>query len=431
MRRLIQKYIQTPQRFLAFAFLFLLPFHTILILNEQFVHGYKWEYGTTGYYGIEILGWIYIGSVLVQLMRRIRPTRIEFHWTKYGLFVVWLLIFLLYSFASSLWAIDSSIALQQSTRFMLGVLVFLSLPMVLRREEIVTALAIGSILPVSIGIYQFISQTLPGSVLLGISGRDVIAPGVSVVQFGDERWLRAYGTFAHPNIFGGYLLLTLIVLVLIKKKISTYWYVLISLLAVTLVFTMSRSAWVSFGVCMLLQLLYTKTLTKATLVAIASMGIAAVLVYPVTLTRVTGTSAHEYWSFEERSAIQDMSLDMIEEHLLLGTGAGNMTRALIERDDTKFGYAYQPVHNVFLLLFVEYGLAGILLIGILLYTGVRMFWAHTDAIYVLIFLPILWFDHYMLTSLHGMFLLGIGLSMLVLSESKSSHRYQKIRVDEV
>jgi hypothetical protein len=428
--------IKTAQRVFAFLFLLVFPIHIVFIYSEQYINGYKWQYGTLAYYGIELLGWLFVLSLLPLLITHVRQTKFRVSTDRMLLGSV--LLLLVYSFVSPLWAIDSNLAQQQTTLVILMCLLVLLLPSVLSRREIVGALTFGAILPLGIGLYQFFAQDLFASVWLGMSGPDVADGGVSVIQFGDERWLRAYGTFAHPNIFGGYLVILAMVILLRLQEKTREWvqagYLGILLLIGTmLVFTMSRSAWLALATGVVVFLFYIlRWLSLGARLGVQKglvvLGIGIIfgtsIAWPLVSSRIFGSSAHEYTSVHERMALQDMARDLFLQYPTLGVGPGNITAALIAYDDTKAGYAYQPVHSVPLLLLVEYGIIGIVLLCLIGYIGVRFVMKlpqiQSRAVLLLPLVPMLLLDHYLWTSVHGLGIGAVYLAILLSSTAESS-----------
>jgi len=55
------------------------------------------------------------------------------------------------------------------------------------------------------------------------------------------------------------------------------------------------------------------------------------------------------------------SLKMIKDHLLFGVGAGNFLVRLPEYQQNSGVFWLQPVHNIIILMTVEYGLVGFLM----------------------------------------------------------------------
>ena len=143
-----------------------------------------------------------------------------------------------------------------------------------------------------IAIYQFIfQQSLFNSPILAkITGEAVISPqipGIAKIVMDGEKIIRAYGTFPHSNVLGGFLVLSIIISIYLllehkyiilsrckssyiqfyntkfKKSqaqtaISLIWVIVIFAQITALLFTFSRSAWAGFviSLAVLLSLLY-------------------------------------------------------------------------------------------------------------------------------------------------------------------------------
>ena len=234
-----------------------------------------------------------------------------------------------------------------------------------------------------LGIYQFLEQRAPACKYLGLAAHDSNSLGVSVIEAASGRWLRAYGGLDHPNIFGGVLALSLIVagyLLARKKMIRSkreaieslllFIFYFVSLFA--LFFTFSRSAWLALGVG-LTVLLFGLILKKDRWVLgrfIALIFFSAVMVlivaYPyrdLLQVRIYGGTRLEEKSVTEREGYIGQAESLIGRNWIfgVGVGAGNYTMAIKDLDLVKKEYwAYQPVHNVFLLLWAETGIFSVL-----------------------------------------------------------------------
>jgi len=68
-----------------------------------------------------------------------------------------------------------------------------------------------------IGILQFITQRSIGLFWLGESHISQIMPGVAKIIFNGHTLIRSYGLFPHPNIFAGFLLLSLLLCMIYKN----------------------------------------------------------------------------------------------------------------------------------------------------------------------------------------------------------------------
>ena len=131
----------------------------------------KWEYGTLGWYATEILLWCAVILFVVWFWQRSRMVMSRaFRLTPDRIFVAACLAWLLYVLASTLWSVDAALALQAATRLLAAALFFFMIvlgPLSVRR---MAALFIASALGQAVfGIYQFLSQSVATSPLLGLA----------------------------------------------------------------------------------------------------------------------------------------------------------------------------------------------------------------------------------------------------------------------
>ncbi len=291
----------------------------------------------------------------------------------------------------------------------------------------------GAVAQSVLGIYQFMTQSTFSFKWLGLVSHPLLETGTSVIQSPEVgRWLRAYGAFPHPNIFGGYLIVGLICTALVflffeKKKhtliVTACW--ILQLMA--LFFTFSRSAWLSalillfvlfvFGVCVQKKYGLLNFKKKSFLLIIISLILIPGMIYvyfPLIQTRAQVQSFHEVRSVEERKSALEQGLGIFFQHPFFGVGSGNYTVALKEGNPQAPGHAIQPVHNVFLLFLCELGI-----VGLLIFFSHIPFYLHKikgKRLFVLgmvcVFAPILLLDHYIYSLPIGMFffafLLGIA-----------------------
>jgi hypothetical protein len=130
-----------------------------------------------------------------------------------------------------------------------------------------------------IAIYQFIYQCplFKSPILHRLTGESTVypqLPGIAKIVINNEKLIRSYGTFPHPNILGGFLILTMILTIYLflkhKRDIlssinikfnlfynindiksqgyisSVFWIILIFTQITALFFTFSRTAWFGF-----------------------------------------------------------------------------------------------------------------------------------------------------------------------------------------
>ncbi|MBP7822548.1 MAG: hypothetical protein KA034_01910, partial [Candidatus Moranbacteria bacterium] len=189
--------------YLFYLFLFLLPIQTVYFLCEPFIGGVKWEYGVIGVYAIDILLVVILGLALLRWLRSIKYQVLGI---KYGRLELILLALLLWVGLSIFWAPDQMLALYFFVKLLLGGGLFLMVRgMEIDVKKVVFVLLAAGVIQSGIGVAQFLYQESPASSILGISSHQAWQVGSSVLKIDSGRFLRAYGTFPHPNILGGFL----------------------------------------------------------------------------------------------------------------------------------------------------------------------------------------------------------------------------------
>lgn len=305
-------------------------------------------------------------------------------------------------------------------------------------KRFVFAFATGLIVPIFLGAYQFMIGFSPASTVFGIAERLAQRSGDSVILFQGERILRGYGSFSHPNIFGGYLSIALLLLVgywrawsVGQKKVAA---VLIFILSIGLVLTFSKSAMLGLLVGLSCGLLVQTRVGAngwrkwgSTFTAVmAAASISAFFLIP----RFSQNSL-EIHSMNER-LVQWETLPQLlawfsPAQWIFGTGGGVYPFLWQSFDATLEWWLYQPIHNVFALVFAEMGLLGFAAFLWFVYViDQKNFSAlpRTDAVAALMagasLFTIALFDHYLWT-----FWSGLSLGALVLGLTWVSGSVQK------
>lgn len=416
---LIEKTIQ----YLSYLFLFFLPWQTILIFEERFVGDVKWEYGTIGMYGTEMLGWVVVLFFMVWYVLQVRGSGFrgkDFRWSRDRLFVLSLLLFTGYSLLVTGYSLDSQLAWQHAQRILLGSLLFLMFYIgPVKPRHALWAFVLGSV-PVSVlGMWQFFVQSTFASTLLGLSTYAIHEPGASIIASESiGRWLRAYGSFSHPNVFGGYLAFAILSSLLLYRSSVRWGRVLLSAIValqlVALFFTFSRSAWLAVGMVTLLYCyIVVKEKTFRHLLPAVSVLLAFCIFsftfFSLVQTRLSAASVNEVTSITERADGYQQAVNVFIKRPLVGFGGGIYTYALMHQYPDYPGWWYQPVHNAGVLFAVEYGLIGVLLA---LFVVVSFFrYQMIDNRHILLFaicyLPLVLLDHYLWSSYVGLMFLFV------------------------
>ncbi len=420
--------------FLLKTFLFLLPWQTIYIYRPAFMSGVKWEYGTLGFYGTEILLWVIVVLFMVWYWRqfKLKTKNLKLKITKDRVFVFSLLLFIIYHLSSIIWSADKSLALQQSIRVMEAVLLFLVIYIgPFEKQKLAKWFVVGSIIPALLGIGQFLLQMTFANKWLGIAAHELSAAGTSIVASDNVgRWLRAYGSFSHPNVFGGYLTFSILFILLLSYKKFNFFLITSYCLLVTAIFySFSRSAWLAlfvaigyfifyfywrgekklafylFSLSLLLLIVFTSLFSFLIKVRLPDVKVLPTSNWEITSARERVQGYHEAWA-------------LFKLHPVLGVGAGNYTYGLYELNPNRLGWEYQPVHNVLVLFVAEEGIVGLILfvfviISFIIYhlsdtryqiTNNRLSFYLLSAICYLI---IAFSDHYLYSSYVGLMLTAI------------------------
>lgn len=302
-------------------------------------------------------------------------------------------------------------------------------------------LFVGVILESVLGIGQFLLQSSFVSSWLGMSGHEAWQAGTSVLKNETGRWLRAYGTFPHPNMLGGYVGAVLMMVVgsgLWHSEKSRLWWLggsLVMLLGLLLTF--SRAAWlgVALGGLWFLnscvrwfhfqqqpsvrqdgsadtRISGVWTIGMFVLAMLVFMGVLYETVFP----RFSGSVINEEHSVAERVQSLWDARDVLESgNMWLGTGAGNMTTAMQVLEPERPIWSVQPTHNVWVLVWAELGLAGVMLFTAFLASVVwQVLRGRTRLVWVgvcLSLLPSLLVDHWLWSSHFGLIFLFLILGL--------------------
>ncbi|NCN07900.1 radical SAM protein [Candidatus Falkowbacteria bacterium] len=408
--------------FLIYLFIFLLPISTVWILKEQFIFGFKWQEGSFLIYSIEIIFWLIIINYMYYILKQ--KKELIFDRFKLLVFIVIGLV-MFYSILSVAWSTNNYLSIYWWLKLIEGiVLMFIVLNSQIKIKFILRSLLLAGLLQSILGLWQFLSQQVVASKWLGVASHLPLDINSSVVGALDQRWLRAYGTLPHPNIFGGFLVICFLAGVYLYINESTNkrkLLVSISLVFITvgLFFSFSRSAWlaavIAYFTCLMI-LIYKKRfldLIKISTYLLLILVPLLVIYKPLILTRLSNTERLEEKSIEQRVDSLFEAKDVFLTQPILGVGLGNYTNYLVTFRPGSPGWHYQPAHNIYLMILAELGIIGfglfILLILLAGYKASNMFTVSA----LLALLIVGFFDHYLWTSYFGvmLFWLIIGLSL--------------------
>lgn len=429
-----------------YLLIFLLPWQTRLFLKISRLKGGYFEYGSQSLYLSDIVLVLILILALIARTQEIKNrsrtlgTKIEITIQK----ISWIFVLFLNlgALVSILAAPDKSVAGYRYLILCLGMgLYWLLASARFDKAKAFFSLAAALGIQAALGIWQFLKQASFASKWLGLAAHRPGELGASVVEtYWGERWLRAYGGLDHPNVLGGSLAVGLLVLIFLlvrrlKKegggweKASLFLFYFLSLVA--LFFTFSRGAWLGLaaGGLIILAGLFLKGDEEGEKIFlkifVASSLVVALLFFryhELVLTRFNHDTRLEIRSNQERLESYQVAARLISGHRFGGVGIGNYTIALSKLKPGLEAWAYQPTHNVFLLVWAETGLLGLVgFAGLFLYS----FWAARRQVFSLAILAALLamfsVDHWWWSLHYGMLFLWLVLGMvLALTEEENT-----------
>ena len=332
-------------------------------------------------------------------------------------------------------AADQSIAFYKFSQLILATALF-ALIVALKPafSKISGALILSGTWQSLFAIQQFLDQKIIANKWLGMAAQDPQILGTPIVQLGETRWLRAFGTLPHPNMLAGFLIIILILIIGSYtltaskrwKKVLPLFFIINSIALFT---ALSRAAILTFIILIIFlpflarkHAALSKSATKFALIFLC-VTILFTAMYPnLILNRATGASRVESISNATRIEQYKEAWPIIKSNWLTGVGLGNYTIALEKIKPALPAWTYQPIHNADLLIFAELGLLGlgaailfIIFIALQL-RRINLSVQRITAITCLTGIALLaLFDHY-----HWSFYLGLTLFATILALTKIS-----------
>ena len=423
----------------VYALVFLLPWQARLIWKMGELAGGFWEYGTFSLYGTELLLGLLVFLNIVRVIREWQGRRKTFFEKLFHCFIVSLF---LVCCLSIFWAVDGDLALYKFVVLLEGFMLFwLVLTGGVRKERLLWAIVFSAVIQAGVGSWQFLNQEIVGNKWLGMASQAPWDGGVSVIETGLRRWLRAHGTLMHPNIFGGFLVIGLISCLTlyegIYRRLSLIWadtnktnetnitnkFYRIKAVGLLIFFVVmlfgiltsfSRGAWVAVIIVSLFHcfIVFVRR-DKIGRVVISKMLIITILVVAMFglafkepfLGRIKGQGRLEAKSVEQRVAGYREGWGVVRDNWLGGVGLGNYTLCLYTNETNVTNvtnrevWDYQPVHNLWLLVLAEIGIFGLLFFAAILlltiyYSLITKGKSLIFALPLFVIIILSFFDHY-------------------------------------
>jgi len=213
-----------------------------------------------------------------------------------------------------------------------------------------------------LGIVQWLlGKTIGGPFyLLGERSFRLGDPGISAFNMLGTEMLRPYAFFSHPNSFAGFLLVFSIFFIKFKNLFNKKYFYILSILIITnLLLTFSLNVFLTIFI---LILIYVNPYLNYTFLFI------------------------DFGSrtFSHRIELLKSSLHLIKQNFFVGVGLNNFIPNLVKVSNGFLNsWELQPVHNIYLLIFSETGIIGLMLFVYLL---IRSFiFSKGIKVYILLF----------------------------------------------
>ena len=422
-------FIRRLPAYLLYLFVFLLPWQARWIFQEAAINGSPFEYGRMSLYVFDIVLLVLTAVVCWRgrLLKLEPPKSVK-------IIQLLILIIIIYALAAAGRSNQYSISLYWAVRLLLGLGLFWA---VVKINFSKIRLAIITVIAASIqgllAVWQFLDQSVWSCKWLGMSGQSAKDLGVSVVEFGIERWLRAYGSFPHPNILGGLLALSFLAIIYLTFRIEHKYHKLFlilssSLISLGVLFSYSRSGWLVFSLMFIIGFIFiqkqgnifVKKFSRwLWLYILILMAVFAIATLPIIKTRLNlGPTAErlEIKSSQDRLAGWREGFAIFNQHRLFGAGLGQYAFVGSDLIPAVKGWDIEPTHNTYLLALAELGAIGFILLVVLFYYIIYLLRQSKNGLVWLGFVGfniLLFFDHYFWTAAMGIYWFFLFLALLI------------------
>ncbi len=413
----------------------LLPLQTRYFLITEKINNNFFEYGTISIYLLNLLVVLFVVyGIIFSFKNKIYLEK------KAKIFLILLILFNLSLLLSTFFSTDKSVSIYNNINILiLSTFSFIIFINKINMNWFMNCFIISSSIQAFFSIYQFIIQSIYSNKFLGVSEQLSYNLGTYVIEGNFGRILKSYGLFPHPNMLGLFLLIGLL-FILIKimdhkknkelletKKIDfkiIYYIYIFGINFLGLLFTFSRISIFLFlilFICCLFYKFYEYIKNKNIKEYKTGFNIFLILIFTllsisfpsidILASRVDNNNRLVLQSTNERIyQIKDF-IKNIKTKYLVGIGGRNYAINKLNENKQLNVWDLKPIHNVYLLVFLELGLFSFVLYLALI---LNKFIFNKDFKIIISFIFILLFsifDHFIWTEYFGliMFFLFLGL----------------------
>lgn len=412
-----------PEEFIFLLILFLLPtqFGKHFWPNFSYIAGVRVDYLSPTIYLTDVLIFVLLILVFIKnfknsILKSIKKNRTL---VEHLLLITGFIIINILLSESVLPSIYGAVKLLECIFFAL--FTFFKIKKI-KKETLLTIFSTGIIFESLLSIAQYIKQESLGGIFYFLGERTFggSTPGIANASINGELILRSYGTFSHPNVLAGFLLLILTYILFnlnFKKIITSFYLCAIILGTVSLLFTFSRIA-ILFWALSILIFVFSKIPPSARLafggksdfkykisllsILVLTIMVSFIFYSPFYLRFMQSSFFEDAVTLREKLIIS--GFEQFFKNPIIGTGLNNYFLNVVARGSV---FVFQPVHNIFLLVLIQTGIFGFCYFMWVLYKAFRNIISEKSLYLKLIFFYIILiglFDHYFLTLQQGQLL---------------------------
>ncbi len=381
---------------LLIVFIFLLPvqFGKHFFFDFSYLSGIRVDYLAPTVYLIDI---VFLFLLLINI-KTIKPL-----FQNKKLFIFIFLIFL-----NLLFAQNKLLATYYYLRLIEIILIFFIYKKnKLSAKEILFPLIFSSFIQLVLVLDQFMNKHSIQGIFYFFGERyfNLSTPGIAKASLSGIEFLRPYGSFSHPNSLAGFYLLLYFFILTNRKfnKLTLLKNIFLFISSILVLISFSKIAIVSF---LILNTGYwiLNTKNKCILCLIAKISV----FFIVSLIFLTAQT--DPLTIKKRIFLIQNSFLIIRQNLFFGAGAGNYLLAQNKLSQQYLDIINQPVHNIFILFFSQWGMISFGLLSL------TINWLkEVPKKYYFLFLVIIitgFFDHYWISLVQNFLLLPVVFSLL-------------------
>lgn len=379
-------------KILVYALVFLFPSQLALHFWPSFayVFGIRIDYLAPTVFFTDLL------FLIVLILRR----ESFFEWTQQ--YRKYLLFFVLFAALNIFFSKAPIISFLKWLKILEGVLLSIFIfkeKNSLGKENIIKALFCSAVFFSLIGISQFVLGGTTGLFyLLGERSFYIGSAGLALVQISGRDYLRAYSVFPHPNALAGYLG-ALIILFAGEGLFIRNIFFKIGLLIIFLAFllTFSLSALIGLSLSLFVLALSKRGVRNILIMTIYYGLVVLSLLLPIFSSRILPFAVSFGSKALERLDFAHIAGRIISEKFWIGTGLNTFILNIPNfKGILAYSWVLQPVHNIFLLIFSETGIGGVIILFLIILNFLKS--KNTVLQTIFLFVVVTGFlDHYWLT----------------------------------